>query len=223
VSDPYFAVSELFYSIQGESTWAGLPCVFVRLAGCNLRCRYCDASYTWQEEGRRMRLADIEQWLAGFPGIMAEVTGGEPLLQDGVHTLLARMVAGGRRVLLETNGSVSLAGIPDAVHVILDIKCPGSGMDHLTDWDNIALIRQRNRDQPRDQLKFVLTSAADFYWAGEVIGRYGLIDAVPVLMSPVQPDLPPQKLAELILGERLNVRLQMQLHRILWPDRHRGA
>jgi 7-carboxy-7-deazaguanine synthase len=223
VDDRFLTVSELFYSIQGESTWAGFPCAFIRLSGCNLRCRYCDSGFTWQEQGTSMSLTEIMQWLDRFPGVMTELTGGEPLLQDEVHPLLELLAAGGRRVLLETNGSLPIAMVPADTHVILDVKCPGSGMDHLVDWENINLLKKRKKNNSRDEVKFVLVSEDDFFWASEIISRHGLIDIAPVLLSPADNCLPPARLAELILKERLQVRLQVQLHRILWPHSERGV
>ena len=121
-------VSELFYSIQGESTRAGLPCLFIRLAGCNLRCSYCDARYTWEDAGTPMESADILAWVERYPGVMVEITGGEPLVQTSVYPLLQALIDAGREVLLETNGSLPLCDVPEKVGIIMDIKCPDSGM-----------------------------------------------------------------------------------------------
>ena len=217
-------VSELFYSIQGESTWAGLPCLFIRLAGCNLRCNYCDAHYTWDEEAAEpMARADILAWTAQYPGSMVEITGGEPLRQDGVYPLMLALLNADRQVLLETNGSLPLDAVPDAVRIIMDIKCPDSGMVAHNLPENINRLRERSRRQCRDEIKFVLSSEGDFHWARQLVEREQLDRLLPVLYSPVRPLLEPQRLAQLILEHRLNIRLQLQLHTLLWPEQSRGV
>lgn len=216
-------ISELFYSIQGESTWAGLPCLFIRLAGCNLRCTYCDARYAWQEPAVAMPLADILAWVRQYPGIMVEITGGEPLQQPGVHALMRALLTNGHQVLLETNGSLPLDDVPAAVAIIMDIKCPDSGMAAHNLPENIDILRQRSRQQGNDEIKFVLSSIADFHWARELVAREGLDQWLPVLFAPVRPLLTPQDLAQLLLDHRLKVRLQLQLHTLLWPDQTRGV
>ncbi len=216
-------VSEFFYSIQGESTWAGLPCLFIRLAGCNLRCAYCDARYTWEEESVSKTPADILAWAGQHPGILVEITGGEPLCQPGVYRLMQSLIAENRQVLLETNGSLPLTEVPDAVHIIMDVKCPDSGMAARNLPENLERLRERGRRQCRDELKFVLSSPADFHWARKLVERERLDRLLPVLFSPVRPQFDPQTLAELLLEHRLPVRLQLQLHTLLWPDRSRGV
>ena len=217
-------VSELFYSLQGESTWAGLPCLFIRLAGCNLRCSYCDARYTWEEAAvEPMAIADILAWTAQYPGGMVEITGGEPLSQDGVYPLIQALLTADRQVLLETNGSLPLDAVPDAVRIIMDIKCPDSGMAAHNLPENINRLKERNRRQCRDEIKFVLSSEGDFHWARQLVEREQLDRLVPVLFSPVRPLLEPQRLAQLILEHRLNIRLQLQLHTLLWPEQTRGV
>lgn len=222
VTEP-LRVSELFYSIQGESTWAGLPCLFVRLTGCNLRCSYCDASYTWEEEGTPMTVAEILAWVEATPGVMVEITGGEPLLQPGVQALMEALLASSRPVLLETNGSRWLGDVPDAVAIIMDIKCPDSGMSAYNLPENLEILRQRKQRGCRDEIKFVLSSKADFHWARAYVTEEQLMSIPPVLFSPVQPGFPPRTLAALLLKHRLNVRLQLQLHTLLWPDQTRGV
>ncbi len=216
-------VSELFYSIQGESTRAGLPCVFIRLCGCNLRCSYCDSRYTWDEEGRQMSIADICAELEQYPGIMAEITGGEPLLQEAVYPLMDALLEQGREVLLETSGSLSIARVPTAVGVILDLKCPDSGMTAHNDWSNIKLLRRRKAAGSRDELKFVLCSEEDAAWAAQVVREHRLAELLPVLFSPVIDRLAPARLADFLLRERLPVRLQFQLHTQIWPGISRGV
>lgn len=215
-------VSELFYSIQGESTWAGLPCLFVRLAGCNLRCSYCDARYTWEEAAVPMALAEILAWTGQYPGTLVEITGGEPLCQP-VYPLMQALIEEGRQVLLETNGSLPLGEVPDAVSIIMDVKCPDSGMAAHNLPENLDLLRERSRRQCRDEIKFVLSSINDFHWARQLVEQDRLDQWLPVLFSPVRSRLDPARLAGLLLDHRLPVRLQLQLHTLLWPDQTRGV
>ncbi|MCI5124450.1 MAG: radical SAM protein, partial [Candidatus Electrothrix sp. AR5] len=214
---------ELFYSIQGESTRVGLPCAFVRLCGCNLRCSYCDSRYTWEEKGRVMRIDQVAAWLEAFPGVMVEVTGGEPLLQENVYPLLQKLTACGREVLLETGGSLSIERVPVEVGVILDLKAPDSGMTEQNHWPNLAVLAQRQQAGSRDEIKFVLCSPEDVAWAVDIVRQYKLTELVPVLFSPVVDQLPPAVLADLILQEQLPIRLQLQLHTQIWPDAPRGV
>lgn len=216
-------VSELFYSLQGESTRAGLPCLFIRLAGCNLRCRYCDARYTWEEPGEAMTSAAILAWVEQFPGVMVELTGGEPLFQAGALPLLEQLVVTGRQVLLETNGSLPVDRVPEQVAIILDVKCPDSGMAERNLPANLDCLRARRLRGATDEIKFVLSSEADFHWARELVLRHRLERNATVLFSPVRPQFDPARLAELLLAHRMNVRLQLQLHTLLWPGCGRGV
>lgn len=216
-------ISELFYSIQGESTYAGMPCLFVRLAGCNLRCSYCDAGYTWQEPGESKRVVDILQWIQSVPMVPVEITGGEPLLQEAVFPLMQTLVDKGRIVLLETNGTIDIARVPDPIHTIMDIKCPDSNMAEQINLDNMDRLKQRKLKGCKDEVKYVLSSENDFHWAVDMINEHKLNGQLPILFSPVQPSLAPDTLAKLILKSRLNIRLQLQLHTLLWPDQHRGV
>lgn len=220
--EPLF-VSELFYSIQGESTRAGLPCCFIRLSGCNLRCRYCDASYTWKEPGREMELSGILHWLEQYPGVLVEITGGEPLLQDNIHPLCERLIDRGHSLLIETNGSVSLEHVHRQAGIIMDIKCPESGMHDKLHKPNLDILQRRKGAGSRDEIKFVLSSEQDFHWARKKVEQYGLARLLPVLFSPVRDLFSPQRLAELLLKYRTPVRLQLQLHTLLWPDKTRGV
>lgn len=223
MNDSFLAVAELFYSIQGESTRAGLPCAFIRLAGCNLRCRYCDSAYTWEEPGNRTAIAEILRWLDRYPGVLVELTGGEPLLQEDIYPLLDELLARGRSVLVESNGSLSIARVPVQAGVILDLKCPGSGMTDRIDWGNLDLLAARKENGSRDEIKFVVSSEADYDWARETIARYRLADTIPLLLSPVAGRFSPARLAELMLRDRVPARLQLQLHRIIWPELQRGV
>ena len=195
-------VSELFYSLQGESTRAGLPCLFIRLAGCNLRCRYCDARYTWEEPGEPMTPAAILAWVERFPGVMVELTGGEPLFQAGALPLLEQLVATARQVLLETNGSLPVDRVPEQVAIILDIKCPDSGMADHNLLANLDCLLARRLRGATDEIKFVLSSEADFHWARDVVLRHRLERNATVLFSPVRPQFDPARLAELLARAR---------------------
>ena len=204
-------VCEVFTSLQGESTWAGLPCFFIRLAGCNLRCTYCDTPQAF-EGGRPMSIASLVGQYRASRAAMAEVTGGEPLLQAGFSALAAGLqdTGDGRPVLVETNGSCDLSLVPDGVIAIVDVKCPGSGQAGSFDEQNIPRLR------PFDEVKFVLTDREDYSWARAFTARHALDQRCKaVLFSPVQDRLPPADLARWILEDRLPVRLQLQLHRIL--------
>lgn len=223
MTELFLNVSERFYSIQGESTRAGLPCLFIRLAGCNLRCTYCDSSYTWEETGNKTSLVEILAWTDDFPGTMIELTGGEPLLQEEIYPLMETLLSRGRTVLVETNGSIAIDRVPDAATVILDIKCPGSGMDSTNDWNNIEKLSIRANNGSRDEVKFVLSSEQDFLWAKDIVEKHRLDRIVTVLFSPIDQSFHPRELAELILHHNLPVRLQLQLHRILWPEHDRGV
>lgn len=221
MTDRYLNISELFYSIQGESSWAGYPCTFIRLTGCNLRCSYCDSSYTWKEQGNNLSYEAVLDWLGHYPGVMVELTGGEPLLQDAVYPFLDILLESGRKVLIETNGSLSIAKIPPSVSVILDIKCPDSGMDDQMDWENINLLKKRQG--AGNDIKFVLSSERDFSWSRKIVEDYELDKYATILFSPVEYLMAPSHLAELIMEYRLPVKLQLQLHRLLWPDVERGV
>ncbi len=211
-------IAEVFYSIQGESSYAGYPCVFIRTAGCNLRCRYCDAPYTYEEPWRPSKISDLLAKVAEHPNALVEITGGEPLIQKEIYPLMEELRAQGRTVLLETNGSVSLEEVPDGVVIIMDLKCPDSGMHSCMDLANLDLLT------PNDEIKFVLCSRKDYDWAVGMINEHRLLERVKnVLFSPVWHLLPPAVLAQWLLDDGLAVRLQLQLHTIIWPDKKRGV
>ena len=209
-------VSEIFHSIQGESTWAGLPCTFVRLAGCNVDCTYCDTRYA-RSGGRPMTVTDILEEVDRWPGSLVEVTGGEPLLQAACHDLCRALADQGKTVLLETNGSMDISAVDERVIRILDIKCPGSGMVEHNKWENLSYLR------PTDEVKFVISHKQDFDWACKVLRNRNLTKRAVVLFSAAQPQISPTVLAQWILESGLDVRLQVQLHKILWPNRDRGV
>jgi 7-carboxy-7-deazaguanine synthase len=214
--EPTLVVSELFYSLQGETSYAGYPCAFIRLAGCNLRCSFCDARYTYEEEGREMLLSELLAFAASHPAALVGVTGGEPLLQESVYSLLKKLITANRTVLLETNGSLNISKVPGEVIKILDLKCPDSGMHEQMDFKNLHFL------SPRDEVKFVLSSRADYEWAKATIATYRLDRTARLLFSPVAGQLPAPELAEWLLADQLPVRLQLQLHKTLWPTMSRG-
>jgi 7-carboxy-7-deazaguanine synthase len=209
-------ICEIFTSIQGETSFVGLPFTFVRLTGCNLRCSYCDTQYAY-EEGTEYSLDTVvaEVTKRAVPRVV--ITGGEPLLQDETCILCSRLLDAGFTVLLETNGSILIKDVDQRVHRILDLKCPGSGMDKYMNLQNVDYLTVR------DEIKFVISDRKDFEWALEILKQHEMQGRAHVLFSPVSDRLHPQKLAEWILQEKLNVRLQLQIHRYIWPDRRRGV
>lgn len=209
-------ISETFYSIQGESTYAGLPCFFIRLADCNLRCNYCDAHYTYEEPGKTVSIKDLLAQAADYPKAIVEITGGEPLLQENVYPLMEGLLAAGRTVLLETNGSVDISRVPEKVIKIVDMKCPESGMAEKMDLENL------NRLAKHDEVKFVVSSEADYSWAKQLIEEYQLTQKATVLFSPIIGKVKSADLAQWLLTDQLQARIQLQLHTFLWPDETRG-
>ena len=212
-------VTEIFHSIQGESTWAGLPCTFVRLTGCPLRCVWCDTAYAFHG-GTRMSIAEVVDTVAAKECRLVEITGGEPLVQPGAATLAARLLDEGYTVLVETSGAVDVSVLDDRVHTIMDLKCPGSGEADRNLWSNLDHL------SGRDEVKFVVSGGDDFEWAARVIRRHGLDERVragtlgALLVSPVWGLEGMEQLAASILASRLPIRLQTQLHKHIWgPDR----
>jgi 7-carboxy-7-deazaguanine synthase len=208
-------VNEIFYSIQGESTFAGLPFVFVRLTGCNLRCTYCDTRYAY-DEGKEVSVDSILNTVKGYNCKRIEITGGEPLLQEETTDLARKLLDNQYQVLIETNGTKDIDVLPAGVTRIMDVKCTGSGEKDKMDWENL------NRLTSRDEVKFVLTSREDYEQAKQVIEKYYLVNRVKVLISPAHGALPVSDLAGWMLHDGLDVRLQPQLHRIIWPEETRG-
>ncbi len=209
-------VTEIFHSIQGESSFAGQPCVFVRLTGCPLRCSWCDTTYSFYG-GDEQTLDDVLATVAEFRCSLVEVTGGEPLAQPEVNSLLTRLCDVGYTVLLETSGAADIAGVDPRVRIIMDVKCPGSEMTDRMRWENLALL------QEKDELKFVLNDRADYEWARAVVVDRELFRRCPVHFSPVFGMLDCRQLAEWILADRLPVRFQMQLHKLIWSPDMRGV
>ena len=210
-------VNEIFYSIQGESSRAGQPCVFVRLTACDLRCSWCDTPYAFYEGTKRTLddvLHDVEQF--GCP--LVEITGGEPLLQDDVYPLMQRLLASGRTVMLETGGHRPIAAVPRQVIKIVDIKCPASGESGKNDWSNLDALA------PHDEVKFVIQDRGDYEFAREIVRRHDLPRrCAAVLFSPVHDVLHPKVLSEWMLADRIDARLQVQLHKYIWPASTRGV
>lgn len=210
-------IHEIYRSLQGESTFAGLPCAFVRLSACNLRCRWCDTPEAFTG-GTRMEVGDVVAKALAFGTTLVEVTGGEPLLQAAVHPLMRALCDAGRTVLLETSGERDISGVDPRVHRIVDLKAPGSGESHRNRWENLPLLT------PRDEVKLVLADRTDYEWAREVIARERLAErAGSVLLSCVHGELAPRDLARWVLEDGLPVRVQVQLHKILWGADAKGV
>lgn len=209
-------INEIFYSIQGESTFAGRPCVLVRLTGCQMRCTWCDTEYSFHE-GRLMRVDEvIEEVLAhGCP--LAEVTGGEPLLQPGAHTLMSGLCDRGLEVLLETGGGLDISGVDPRVRRIVDLKCPASGEAQNNHWPNLGHLRAT------DEVKLVIQDRGDYEWAREAIRKHRIDRRCTVHLSPVWDALEPAELAGWVLEDRLPARVTLQLHKTLWGAGARGV
>jgi 7-carboxy-7-deazaguanine synthase len=210
-------INEIFHSIQGESTHAGRPCVFVRLTACDLRCSWCDTPYAFHE-GRKVSVEDVVEQVAAVGCEYVEITGGEPLLQADVYPLMQQLLARGHRVMVETGGHRSIASVPADVIRIVDVKCPGSGEAEKNHWPNLDLVDRK------DEVKFVIKDRTDYEFARGVVERHGLIErTAAVLFSPVHGVLDSKQLAGWILEDRLAVRLQLQIHKYIWSPETRGV
>ena len=210
-------VHEIYESIQGESTFAGLPCTFVRLSRCNLRCRWCDTPQAF-EGGTQMSRADVLEKALSFGTPLVELTGGEPLLQEGAIPLLRELCDAGRTVLLETSGERDISGVDPRVHRIMDLKAPGSGESERNRWENIE------HPTERDEVKIVLADRADYEWAKRVIEEHRLEGRVhEVLLSPVWNELDPKDLVRWVLEDDLPVRVQIQMHKVIWGADTQGV
>lgn len=205
-------IHEIFYSVQGESSRVGLPTVFVRLTGCPMRCVYCDTAYAFSG-GSNMEISDILAKVAEYGTQYVTVTGGEPLAQKGCLVLLKDLCDAGYSVSLETGGAIDISPVDKRVSVILDIKTPDSGEVENNLWSNLEHLKQS------DEVKFVLCSRADYDWAKQILVQYHIADQCPVLFSPVYSQVNPTELAEWVLQDRLPVRMQVQLHKILWGEK----
>jgi len=207
-------VNEIFHSIQGESTRAGLPCVFVRLTGCPLRCVYCDSAHAFHE-GRRMSLDEVVDEVGRHGCGFVTVTGGEPLAQEEAYPLMTRLADAGYDVQVETSGAIDVSRVDARVRIIMDVKTPGSGEGAAMDWSNLGRLR------PGDEVKFVVTGREDYVWSRDVIGSRPPPPGVAVLLSPAHGGLDPRDLAEWMKQDHLSARLQLQIHKYIWgPDSH---
>jgi len=209
-------INEIFKSIQGESTYAGQPCVFIRTTGCNLRCHWCDTAYAFYE-GTEMDLDVILQRVQDYRCDLIEVTGGEPLLQKETPVLIQRLLDQGYRVLIETGGSLDIGVLDPRTVVIMDLKCPGSGMTDEMRWENLKQLK------PTDEIKFVIGDRADYLWAKGIVEQHALGERHPVLFAPVFGAMDPRQLAAWILEDGLKIQLQVQLHKYIWDPATRGV
>jgi 7-carboxy-7-deazaguanine synthase len=213
---PLLRVNEIFKSIQGESSYTGIPCVFVRLTGCNLRCSYCDTTYAY-DEGTEMLACEILKTIKGYGCKNVCVTGGEPLLQSSVNKLINLLKKSHYKIFVETGGSINIDMLPKAVTRIMDIKCPDSGMDKEMDWGNIERLKAR------DEVKFIISSKKDYEWAKRITRKYKLTDRAQILFGVAYGRMKPKALAGWILNDNLEVRFQLQLQKYIWPDNVRGV
>ena len=210
-------VNEIFYSIQGESIHSGRPCIFVRLTGCNLRCSYCDTRYAY-EQGVNMEITEIINRIDAHRCRLVEITGGEPLLQSQTPILIHRLLENGYEVMLETNGSLDISRVDGRCIKIVDIKCPTSGESDKNDLGNLKRLGSK------DQVKFVIGDRSDYEYSKVTMGSISPdFPEEQILFSPVSGGISPSQLAEWILEDNLNVRLHLQLHKIIWPDKKRGV
>jgi 7-carboxy-7-deazaguanine synthase len=209
-------VTETFFSIQGEGTRAGLPCVFVRLTGCPLRCTWCDTAYAF-EGGTRREETDVLAEIERFPSRLVLLTGGEPLSQPAAFPFVAALADRGWQVLVETSGHVPIDGLDPRAVAIVDVKAPGSGESHRMHWPNLERLR------PQDEVKFVIADRADYEWSRDVVRERSLAGRGTVLFSPVHGVLAPGELARWVLEDGLPARVQVQLHKYLWPGVERGV
>jgi 7-carboxy-7-deazaguanine synthase len=204
-------ITEIFYSLQGESRTVGWPTVFVRLTGCPLRCGYCDTRYAYSG-GKPVAIDDIVRQVADYQAAYVTVTGGEPLAQPGCRALLTQLCDAGYQVSLETSGAVDISAIDARVSIVMDLKTPASGESGRNLWQNIDLLR------PQDQLKFVVCDEQDYQWAKQMLTEHQLPSRCEVLLSPAFGEVEGATLADWVLADRLPVRMQLQLHKILWGD-----
>ena len=209
-------INEIFKSIQGESTCMGLPCAFIRLTGCNLRCTYCDTEYSFYE-GKDMTLKQIIDTIVPMKTKLVEITGGEPMLQENVIPLMSKLINMNYTVLLETSGAISLKNVPKEVKKIVDFKCPSSGMENKNLW---TILDELNKE---DEIKFVIGNKIDYQWTKKIVEKYQLNKKWTVLLSPVFEKLSLEKLSKWILTDNFNVRLQLQMHKYIWDPEKRGV
>lgn len=216
IKDLTLKINEVYYSLQGESTHSGRPCVFIRLTYCNLRCSYCDTKYAFYD-GNEMTLSEIIDQIKVYGCQLVEITGGEPLIQKNVLVLMRELCDDEFEVLLETAGHMDISGIDPRVKRIMDIKCPSSGESEKMLWDNIEHLKND------DEIKFVIGDRKDLKYVKEKIEKYSLSDRCPVIISPVFDKINNQEIAEWILKNNLPVRMQIQLHKVIWESTTRGV
>ena len=210
-------INEIYHSIQGESTWAGRPCVFVRLTFCDLRCTYCDTEYAFYE-GKKQSLPEIIDAVVKFDCPLVEITGGEPLLQKNVLPLMSMLADAGQTVLLETSGAHDISAVDSRVHRIMDLKTPGSGEVDRNLWSNIDHLTIQ------DEVKCVIGSREDYDWSRDKVERYDLVKRCQaVLFSPIFGRIDPREIVEWILADNLGVRFQLQMHKFIWTPTQRGV
>lgn len=209
-------INEIYYSVQGESTFAGLPCVFVRLTYCNLRCTYCDTEYAFYE-GNDLDFSQIMEKIASFKCNLVELTGGEPLMQEGSLELMKTLCDSGYTVLLETGGSLPIDKVDSRVHIIMDLKTPSSGMLKKNLYSNLEFIKQK------DEIKFVIGDRNDYEWCKETINKYNLSGKCPILFSTVFSKIEPKDVVDWIIEDNLNVRFQLQMHKYIWDPKMKGV
>jgi len=209
-------INEIYYSVQGESTHAGRPCIFIRLTYCNLRCSYCDTEYAFYD-GKDMEITYIMSEIKRWDCNLVEVTGGEPLFQDECIDLLNELVNSNYEVMLETGGSLSISDVPKKVIKIVDFKCPSSGMVKKNLWSIVDDL------QAHDEVKFVIGNREDFDWAKDRITEYSMDKICTLLFSPTFGEIDPQQIVEWILAENLPVRMQLQMHKMIWSPEEKGV
>ena len=209
-------INQIYYSLQGESTNSGCPCIFIRLTYCNLRCSYCDTEYAFYD-GKDMEITDIMSEIKRWDCNLVEVTGGEPLFQDECIDLLNELVNSNYEVMLETGGSLSISDVPKKVVKIVDFKCPSSGMVKKNLWSIVDDL------QAHDEVKFVIGNREDFDWAKDRITEYSLDKICTLLFSPTFGEIDPQQIVEWILAENLPVRMQLQMHKMIWSPEEKGV
>jgi len=222
MAEPFLRITEIFHSLQGESTWAGVPCTFVRVTGCPLRCTWCDTAYAF-EGGTRMTFGEILEEVARHPANVVEITGGEPLAHPGAFALAERLLDAGYTVLVETSGAFDVAPLDPRVHRIMDLKCPGSGESSRNLWENLDHLSER------DEVKFVVKDRTDYEWARDTIRERALDQRVAdgslraLLMSPVWGEVDLEEMAGWILADGLPVRFQLQVHKLIWGAEATGV
>ena len=216
LADGELVIHEIYRSLQGESAYAGLPCVFVRTTACHLRCTWCDTPHAFNQ-GNRMSRAEVLAKVLEFDCPLVELTGGEPLLQTDVFTLMTELADAGKKVLLETSGSLSIEAVDSRVHIIMDLKCPDSGECNANDFGNLDALKST------DEIKFVIASPRDWDWAEETIREHRLDEEFSILVSAVFGSVALADLAQWVLASGLNVRMQLQMHKFIWDPMARGV